>query len=882
MSWAISGTPIRRHIEDLQSLLKFLNQEPIASNKRLWRLLTAFSFRSTFVSSYQRIMHRYAKKDVVQELALPSQIRLCYGIQFTEIERANYDEKWEQCLSECNINIANDDSEEAESLQSWLMRLRQTCCHPQIGSRNKESLGKTNLRTITEVLDVMVQQNNAQLDIKEKAHFATKLKRVVLSARIHKDITEVQVFKHLAVEAQRQAEVWNTKLQEQRSKRRAAQGGSNRYQADADTPANGEYIIDLESLDLAEDRVELNSLRKIRASADDAFTTAMLRHKDWQEHHHRTLFFTACFYHDLEMEVEEVELYKQAEQVRKQALALSEQKFDKLLEVVKSGMHKVKLGENYVIPDPIFTGGIAMNRHLDELKFVTDLLNRQLTVLSRWRQDLVDRLTQPLMQDGEEGEQYQYSIDLQHTLESYLHFYGRMVILRRDLLSGTEETVAKHVAHVQSQNEHAAMVMQRENRIRMFTRKPGKEKQQHPKEKEKEEEVDKRLEREMNELITPDLVSTMRSIRTNIKSVSNDPSLPQAEKQMAEIEDHRLKDEQNQQIKLLSELEKGITVFRTLTAARTVYYRQLQGISDSVQEIESFDPEKDMDACLEEETKLQAEIVRLVSRQRYLEHLAGNTTTTSHGGGAHSGDAGNVCLICRSQYNLGSMTECGHVFCEPCLYEWTKNHSKCPSCNSEISRKRLTRVTMSGVATEPKTDQAESSSSSSSSSSGSKTLSEVSGKEAEHHHGSIMRLVPEAIRRMIIQDGYGSKIDSIVRHIAFLVKEDPETKCLVFSQWTSLLKLVGDSLTMNHIGLVKLDGGSLKTAVRAFKENPDKHVFMLHAKSQSAGLTLLSATHIFICEPLVNPVLQAQAVSRVHRIGQTKEVNQNWRAVKGL
>lgn len=39
----------------------------------------------------------------------------------------------------------------------------------------------------------------------------------------------------------------------------------------------------------------------------------------------------------------------------------------------------------------------------------------------------------------------------------------------------------------------------------------------------------------------------------------------------------------------------------------------------------------------------------------------------------------------------------------------------------------------------------------------------------------------------------------------------------------------------------------------------------------SSGLTLLSATHIFICEPLVNPVLQAQAVSRVHRIGQTKE-----------
>ncbi|KAK3810742.1 MAG: hypothetical protein J3Q66DRAFT_404144 [Benniella sp.] len=104
-------------------------------------------------------------------------------------------------------------------------------------------------------------------------------------------------------------------------------------------------------------------------------------------------------------------------------------------------------------------------------------------------------------------------------------------------------------------------------------------------------------------------------------------------------------------------------------------------------------------------------------------------------------------------------------------------------------------------------------------------------REGQHR---TMSLVPEAIRRMPIQDGYGSKIDGI-------------------------------------IGFVKLDGASVKTVVRQFSEDRNKQVFMLHARSQSAGLTLLSATHVFICEPLVNPVLQAQAVSRVPRIGQTKE-----------
>lgn len=37
-----------------------------------------------------------------------------------------------------------------------------------------------------------------------------------------------------------------------------------------------------------------------------------------------------------------------------------------------------------------------------------------------------------------------------------------------------------------------------------------------------------------------------------------------------------------------------------------------------------------------------------------------------------------------------------------------------------------------------------------------------------------------------------------------------------------------------------------------------------------AGLTLVNATNVFICEPLLNAGLELQAISRVHRIGQTK------------
>ncbi|KAG0366215.1 hypothetical protein BGZ54_005672 [Gamsiella multidivaricata] len=823
MSWAISGTPIRRNVEDLHSLLAFLNQEPIASNKRLWKLLTSFSFRSTFVSSYQRIMHRYAKRDVVQELALPPQLRLTYGIHFTEIERANYTEKWEQCLAECDVNIANDNSEEAEKLQSWFMRLRQTCCHPQIGSRNKEALGRTNLRTIDEVLDAMVQQNNTQLFTKERTQFGIKLKRAVLNSRIHKDASELRLFLILENEAAQQVSKWDAKFQEQRGKR-----AEERELRRADAIDKGKGVAQ-ETSRQEEDGMadDIDILGKSKLNADDAYEQAMLRHRDWLEQHHRIVFFTAGFHHDLGMEPEETEYYKRAEDIRQQILGLAEQKFNKVLSFVQEVVQRVALDGKYIIPASKFAGGIELRRHLEQLEFVRSLLNEQLEIVAQWRRDLVEKLTQPLMQDGEDGEQYQYSIDLQHTLESYLHFYGRMLLLRKDIISGSDEAIANHVASVEKQKEHADMVRRRENRIRTFKRKAGEEEISK-----KEEDLDTRLEREMNDLIKPELASSMRSIRAAMKPLANDAAGPNPERQMAELEDLRLKDEQSRQTKVVLELEREISYFRTLTAARTVYYRQLQVISDTVRDIESNDPEEDIGDCLQEENKLQLEITRLIAKQRYLEHLAEDS-----GQGSQT-DEEKICLICRTPYELGLMTECGHVFCEHCLLEWTKIHSKCPSCNSVISRRRLTRVTMTGLGVttseaEPNAASAEPGPSSSSPSTAVK----------EPQHGANLRLVPEVIRRVTVQDGYGSKIDSIVRHIAFLVREDPNTKCLVFSQWANLLKLLGNSLRDNQIGFVKLDGASVKAAVKQFKESRDKHVFMLHAKSQSAQAAAAGATN---------------------------------------
>ena len=44
--------------------------------------------------------------------------------------------------------------------------------------------------------------------------------------------------------------------------------------------------------------------------------------------------------------------------------------------------------------------------------------------------------------------------------------------------------------------------------------------------------------------------------------------------------------------------------------------------------------------------------------------------------------------------------------------------------------------------------------------------------------------------------------------------------------------------------------------------------FLLHAKAHSSGLNLVNATHVLLCEPLINTAIELQAIARVHRIGQ--------------
>lgn len=50
-------------------------------------------------------------------------------------------------------------------------------------------------------------------------------------------------------------------------------------------------------------------------------------------------------------------------------------------------------------------------------------------------------------------------------------------------------------------------------------------------------------------------------------------------------------------------------------------------------------------------------------------------------------------------------------------------------------------------------------------------------------------------------------------------------------------------------------------------------VFLISLKAGGTGLNLTQADHCFLLDPWWNPAIEAQAIARIHRIGQNREVD---------
>ncbi|ORY34105.1 SNF2 family N-terminal domain-domain-containing protein [Naematelia encephala] len=131
-----------------------------------------------------------------------------------------------------------------------------------------------------------------------------------------------------------------------------------------------------------------------------------------------------------------------------------------------------------------------------------------------------------------------------------------------------------------------------------------------------------------------------------------------------------------------------------------------------------------------------------------------------------------------------------------------------------------------------------------------------------------------------------TKLRALVRKLESMRLEDGEFKALVFSQFTSFLDLIESTLTKAGIRWLRFDGSMSQaqraTTVEEFgKKHKEPVVLLISLKAGGVGLNLTMANHVFMMDTWWNEAIEQQAIDRVHRLGQNREVFVTRYIIKG-
>ncbi|MEO9871665.1 MAG: DEAD/DEAH box helicase, partial [Ekhidna sp.] len=99
-------------------------------------------------------------------------------------------------------------------------------------------------------------------------------------------------------------------------------------------------------------------------------------------------------------------------------------------------------------------------------------------------------------------------------------------------------------------------------------------------------------------------------------------------------------------------------------------------------------------------------------------------------------------------------------------------------------------------------------------------------------------------------------------------------KVLIFSQFVKHLKIVSEYLQDKSMAFAYLDGSTKdrQHQVEKFQNDVNVSIFLISLKAGGTGLNLTKADYVFLLDPWWNPAVEAQAIDRAHRIGQTRKV----------
>ncbi|KAI9713519.1 MAG: DNA helicase rad5 [Bogoriella megaspora] len=227
--------------------------------------------------------------------------------------------------------------------------------------------------------------------------------------------------------------------------------------------------------------------------------------------------------------------------------------------------------------------------------------------------------------------------------------------------------------------------------------------------------------------------------------------------------------------------------------------------------------------------------------------------TDAHKFGAHvlkqiQDEAAQECPICSEEpMNEQAVTGCWHSACKQCLLDYIEHQAskgdlpRCFNCREPINARDVFEVV--------RHDEGD--------------LDNNSGDEKQI-----------SLRR--IGSNSSAKIASLLSHLKRLRREEPNTKSVVFSQFTSFLDLLEPALTRDKILYLRFDGAMSQKQRAAvlgeFAARTKGCVLLLSLRAGGVGLNLTCAKRVFMMDPWWSWAVEAQAIDRVHRMGQEDEV----------